>query len=79
MNNDRLKGDWKRMKGKIREKWGELTDDDVDIVDGRREQLAGLLQKRYGMAKDEVEKQPSVVRRIHSQAGRCGVWRAAKA
>ncbi len=57
MNSDRLKGDWKRMKGKVREKWGELTDDDLDIVDGRREQLAGLLQKRYGMAKDEVEKQ----------------------
>lgn len=57
MNDDRLKGDWKRMKGKVREKWGELTEDDVDIVDGRREQLAGLLQKRYGMAKDEVEKQ----------------------
>lgn len=57
MNEDRLKGDWKRVKGKIREKWGELTDDDVDVIDGRREQLAGLLQKRYGMAKEEIEEQ----------------------
>lgn len=57
MNNDRLKGDWKRMKGRVREKWGELTDDDLDIIDGRREQLSGVLQKRYGLAKEKVEQQ----------------------
>jgi uncharacterized protein YjbJ (UPF0337 family) len=57
MNEDRLKGNWKQVKGRMREQWGRLTDDDLDVVDGRREQLAGVLQKRYGMAKDEVEEQ----------------------
>jgi len=57
MNEDRLKGDWTRLKGRIREKWGELTDDDLDIIQGRREQLAGLLQKRYGLAKEAIEEE----------------------
>ena len=57
MNTDTMKGDWKQMKGKIREKWGELTDDELDKVQGRRDQLEGLLQKKFGLAKDEVKKQ----------------------
>ena len=57
MNWDTTKGDWKQMKGKIREKWGEFTDDELDKVQGRREQLEGLLQKKLGLAKDEVKKQ----------------------
>src|SRR5688572_29865710 len=57
MNWDTMKGDWKRTKGKIREKWGELTDDELDQVQGRREQFEGLLQKKFGMAKDEVKRQ----------------------
>jgi uncharacterized protein YjbJ (UPF0337 family) len=57
MNWDTVKGDWKRFTGKVREKWGELTDDELDQVHGRREQFEGLLQKKYGMAKDEVKRQ----------------------
>jgi len=57
MNWDTMKGDWKRVKGKIREKWGELTDDEIDQIQGRREQLEGLLQKKFGLAKDEAKRQ----------------------
>jgi uncharacterized protein YjbJ (UPF0337 family) len=54
---DQLKGDWKQLKGKIKEKWGKLTDDDLTVVEGKRDQLAGILQKRYGYAKDQAEKE----------------------
>lgn len=57
MNWDTMKGDWKQFKGKIREKWGEFTDDELDQVQGRREQFEGLLQKKFGMAKDEIKRQ----------------------
>jgi uncharacterized protein YjbJ (UPF0337 family) len=57
MNWDSMKGDWKQVKGQIREKWGEFTDDELDQVKGRREQFEGLLQKKFGMAKEEVKKQ----------------------
>jgi uncharacterized protein YjbJ (UPF0337 family) len=57
MNWDQIKGDWKTFKGKVREKWGDLTDDDVARIDGKREQLVGGLQKRYGIAKEEAERQ----------------------
>ena len=55
MNWDTVKGDWKNFKGKVKEQWGKLTDDEVDRIEGRRDQLAGAIQKRYGMAKDEAE------------------------
>lgn len=57
MNWDTIKGNWKQFSGKAREKWGELTDDELDQVKGRREQFEGLLQKKFGMAKDEVKRQ----------------------
>jgi uncharacterized protein YjbJ (UPF0337 family) len=57
MNNDRMAGNWKQVKGKIKEQWGKLTDDEVDQLEGQGEQLAGKLQERYGMARDEAEKQ----------------------
>jgi uncharacterized protein YjbJ (UPF0337 family) len=57
MNEDRIQGDWKQMKGKVKEKWGELSDDDLTRIDGQREQLAGALQEKYGMAKDEADRQ----------------------
>lgn len=57
MNWDRIEGQWKQVKGKAREQWGKLTDDDLDVVAGRREQLAGRIQERYGVAKDEAERQ----------------------
>ncbi len=57
MNWERIEGNWKQVKGKVQEQWGKLTDDDFDVVGGRREQLAGKIQERYGCAKEEAEKQ----------------------
>ena len=57
MNWDRIQGNWKQVVGKAKAQWGKLTDDDLDVVAGRREQLEGKIQERYGIAKDEAEKQ----------------------
>jgi len=57
MNWDRIEGNWKQLKGKVKAQWGDLTDDDLDVVAGRREQLAGKVQERYGVAKEEAERQ----------------------
>ncbi len=57
MNWDRIEGNWKQFAGKAKESWGKLTDDDIKIVDGKRDQLVGCIQNRYGVAKDEAEKQ----------------------
>jgi uncharacterized protein YjbJ (UPF0337 family) len=57
MNWDRIKGNWKQITGKAKEQWGKLTDDDLEVVAGHRDQLAGKIQERYGVAKDEAERQ----------------------
>ena len=57
MNWDRIEGNWKQLKGKVREQWGRLTDDELDLIAGKREKLAGCLQNSYGIARDEAEKQ----------------------
>jgi uncharacterized protein YjbJ (UPF0337 family) len=57
MNWDQLQGSWKEYRGKIREQWGKLTDDDLDIINGKREQLVGRIQHHYGVAKDMAEEQ----------------------
>ena len=57
MNSDTLKGQWKQLKGKVRQRWGELTDDDVDQIAGMSEQLVGRVQERYGIARAEAERQ----------------------
>ena len=57
MNNDRLRGQWKQFKGKLKERWGRLTDDDIDVIAGRRDQLLGRIQERHGIAKDEADRQ----------------------
>ncbi len=57
MNWDRIEGNWKQLKGKMKEQWGDLTDDDLDVAAGKREQLVGRLQERYGIAKDKAEDQ----------------------
>jgi uncharacterized protein YjbJ (UPF0337 family) len=56
MNEDRIKGKWKQLTGTIKEKWGKLTDDDLTVAEGNSEYLAGKLQERYGLAKDEAER-----------------------
>jgi uncharacterized protein YjbJ (UPF0337 family) len=56
MNWDRVQGDWKQFKGKVREKWGNLTENDVAALSGQRQQLEGILQERYGYTKDQVKK-----------------------
>jgi uncharacterized protein YjbJ (UPF0337 family) len=56
MNRDTLAGNWKQFRGKIQEKWGKLTNDDLDQIDGRREQLVGRLQELYGKERDELER-----------------------
>jgi uncharacterized protein YjbJ (UPF0337 family) len=56
MNNDRIQGRWKQLKGKVKEQWGKLTDDDLDVIAGRRDQLLGRIQQRHGVAKDEADR-----------------------
>ncbi len=56
MNWDQVAGNWKQVRGKIREQWGDLTDSDLDVIAGRRDQLVGVLQERYGWAKDEASR-----------------------
>jgi uncharacterized protein YjbJ (UPF0337 family) len=57
MNKDQMEGKWKQWKGSAKERWGQLTDDDLDVIAGRREQLIGKLQERYGIGKEEAHKQ----------------------
>jgi uncharacterized protein YjbJ (UPF0337 family) len=57
MNSDQLEGKWKQVKGEVREKWGKLTDDDMHVVAGKREQLIGRVQERYGIAREEATRQ----------------------
>jgi uncharacterized protein YjbJ (UPF0337 family) len=57
MNWDQIAGNWKQVKGVVREKWGKLTDDDVDIIAGKRDILLGKIQERHGIAREEAEKE----------------------
>ncbi len=57
MNWDTVKGKWKQMRGSARKQWGKLTDDDLEQAAGHRDQLAGKVQERYGVTKEEAEKQ----------------------
>ena len=56
MNWDRVEGNWMQFKGKAKEQWGKLTDDQLDQIEGRRDRLVGVLQEQYGIAKDQAEK-----------------------
>ena len=56
MNQDRIEGNWKQFKGKIKEQWGKLTDDDLTVIEGKRDVLAGRIQERYGITRDEADK-----------------------
>lgn len=55
MDWNRVEGNWKQFKGSVKEQWGKLTDDDLDQINGRREQLEGKIQERYGLEKDRVK------------------------
>jgi uncharacterized protein YjbJ (UPF0337 family) len=57
MNWDRIEGQWKQMTGSVKERWGKLTDDDLNVIGGKKDQLVGRVQERYGIAKDEAQKQ----------------------
>lgn len=57
MNWDQVEGSWKQLTGKVKEKWGKLTDDDLITIAGRRDQLSGILQQRYGYARERAEKE----------------------
>ena len=57
MNWDQIEGKWKQSVGKVKEKWGKLTDDDIDVINGRSEQLVGKIQEKYGIAREAAQKQ----------------------
>ena len=67
MNSDQLSGKWKQMKGSVMQRWGKLTDDDVDIINGQHEQLVGKVQEKYGIAKEEAQRQVDDWMRSHSR------------
>jgi uncharacterized protein YjbJ (UPF0337 family) len=56
MNWDQIEGKWKQVKGRVREKWGKLTDDDLEMASGKRDRLVGKIQQRYGLAKEQAER-----------------------
>jgi len=57
MNWDRIEGNWMQFKGKVRQQWGKLSDDDLEFVKGKRTELAGRIQERYGIARDQAERE----------------------
>jgi uncharacterized protein YjbJ (UPF0337 family) len=66
VNKDHIAGDWHQLKGKVKEKWGKLTDDDLTELDGHAEQLAGKIQQRYGVAREDAERQAKEFRSRHN-------------
>ena len=65
MNQDTFEGQWKQLKGKMREQWGKLTDDDWEAVAGKKDQLLGKLQERYGYSREEAERDYSDWERVN--------------
>jgi uncharacterized protein YjbJ (UPF0337 family) len=57
MNWDQIKGKWLQFRGNVKQQWGKLTDDDVDQIDGHRDELVGKVQERYGVAREDAEEQ----------------------
>jgi uncharacterized protein YjbJ (UPF0337 family) len=66
MNWDIVQGNWKQYKGKVKAQWGKLTDDELDVIAGKRMELAGRIQSSYGLSKDEVEKQLAAFEKANS-------------
>ena len=67
MNTDQMKGNWKQLVGKAKKKWGKLTDNDWRVVEGKRDQLVGRIQERYGLAREEAERQVAEFERTHER------------
>ncbi len=57
MNWDQIKGNWRQFRGKAQQQWGKLTNDDLDVVEGKREELVGRIQTRYGIVREDAERQ----------------------
>ena len=57
MNWDQIEGKWKQAKGAVKQQWGKLTDDDLDVINGKQDQLLGKIQERYGITREEAQKQ----------------------
>ncbi|MGH9564128.1 MAG: CsbD family protein [Terracidiphilus sp.] len=66
MNSDQVAGQWKQAKGKIKEQWGKLTDDDLKVIEGNRDQLIGKIQERYGVTREVAQKQVEEWKRTHA-------------
>jgi uncharacterized protein YjbJ (UPF0337 family) len=69
MNWDRIEGNWRQLKGAIKERWGKLTDDDLDVIAGRRDRFLGKLQERYGLAREAAERELAELRSVCARAG----------
>jgi uncharacterized protein YjbJ (UPF0337 family) len=67
MNWDVVEGNWKQLKGKVKDKWGKLTDSDVDSLSGKKDQFLGVLQERYGYSKDQAEREADAWAATHSE------------
>jgi uncharacterized protein YjbJ (UPF0337 family) len=68
MNEHTIEGNWMQLKGKLRETWGELTDDDVDVIAGQRDQLIGRIKERYGKSTEVVEREVKDFESRHRRA-----------
>ncbi len=69
MNSDQVEGNWKQFSGKIKEKWGKLTDDDLTLIAGKKDQLLGKIQERYGVKKEEAQKELDDFYKTHPDSG----------
>ncbi|HVZ02799.1 MAG TPA: CsbD family protein [Dongiaceae bacterium] len=65
MNKDQAAGSWKELKGKLKQQWGKLTDDDLTVLEGASDELSGRIQKRYGIAKEEAQEQIDAFRKTN--------------
>lgn len=68
MNKDQLQGKWHQVKGDVKTQWGKLTNDDLEQIDGNLEKLVGLVQERYGYARERAEKEVAAFRKQQAQA-----------
>ena len=66
MNSDQFEGKWKQLKGSVKQQWGKLTDDDVSVLSGKKDELVGKLQERYGITKEQALKEADDWARVAS-------------